>query len=94
MSRINSQKPIYLDYNASTPIDKEVTETMLPYLTTYFGNLSSSHSHGTELKKAIAHVRQQIATSINFEPEEIPELFPKGFTEVKPYLRLTPLPNI
>ena len=38
--------PIYLDYNATTPIDHEVAESMLPYLYEHFGNPSSSHSYG------------------------------------------------
>ncbi|MGZ6365274.1 MAG: aminotransferase class V-fold PLP-dependent enzyme, partial [Ktedonobacteraceae bacterium] len=38
--------PIYLDYNATTPVDPIVVETMLPYLSEHFGNPSSSHSYG------------------------------------------------
>jgi len=45
--------PIYLDYNATTPIDPEVAEAMRPYLETYFGNPSSSHSYGAATKIAV-----------------------------------------
>ena len=46
-------KSIYLDYNATTPIDPEVVEVMKPYLEEYFGNPSSSHWYGIQTKKAI-----------------------------------------
>jgi len=42
--------PIYLDYNATIPIDHEVAEAMLPYLYEHFGNPSSSHSYGVIIK--------------------------------------------
>ncbi|TMD02708.1 MAG: aminotransferase class V-fold PLP-dependent enzyme, partial [Chloroflexi bacterium] len=38
--------PVYLDYNATTPVDPVVVEAMLPYLSTYFGNPSSTHRYG------------------------------------------------
>jgi cysteine desulfurase len=44
--------PIYLDYNATTPIDPAVTESMLPYLTAEFGNPSSTHHYGRESHRA------------------------------------------
>ena len=45
-------KPIYLDYNATTPIDSEVVKAMLPYLYDNFGNPSSSHPYGTKTNGA------------------------------------------
>ena len=44
--------PIYLDYNATTPVDPRVIEAMLPYLTTYFGNPSSSHHYAEQPRRA------------------------------------------
>jgi len=70
---------IYLDYNATTPVDREAAETMKPYLTDYFGNPSSSHSFGTETKKAVENARKQVAALINCRPDEI--IFTSGGTE-------------
>jgi cysteine desulfurase len=50
--------PIYLDYNATTPVDPAVVETMLPYLSTHFGNPSSAHRYGRETRQAIDMARQ------------------------------------
>ena len=55
------KKPIYLDYNATTPILPEVAETMHPFLTEYFGNPSSSHWYGLQTKQAIVKARMQVA---------------------------------
>jgi len=44
---------IYLDYNATTPVDKEVAQAIQPYLYEHFGNPSSAHSFGTEAKLAV-----------------------------------------
>jgi cysteine desulfurase NifS/selenium donor protein len=76
-------KTIYLDYNATTPIDKEVADAMRPYLDHYFGNPSSSHSYGTETKKAVEKARQQIAGLLNCQPSEV--LFTSGGTESNNY---------
>ena len=46
-------KPVYLDYNATTPIDPEVAEAMQPYLIEHFGNPSSSHWYGQRSKQAV-----------------------------------------
>ena len=70
---------IYLDYNATTPIDREVAQTMQPYLYDYYGNPSSAHSFGKETKEAIENARKQVATSINCKPNEI--IFTSGGTE-------------
>lgn len=70
---------IYLDYNATTPIAKEVADEMRPYLDQYFGNPSSLHSFGIKSKLAIEKARQQIADLINCDPNEI--IFTSGGTE-------------
>lgn len=65
------EKPIYLDYNATTPIDPEVATEMLPYLQTHFGNPSSSYPIGRSNKDAVEKARAQVAKLINCQPEEI-----------------------
>jgi cysteine desulfurase NifS/selenium donor protein len=72
-------KPIYLDYNATTPIDKEVAETMRPFLDELFGNPSSNHEYGIRTKKAVMTARNQVASLIGCSPEEI--IFTSGGTE-------------
>jgi cysteine desulfurase len=74
---------IYLDYNATTPIDKEVAQAMQPYLADYFGNPSSSHSFGIETKKAVENARKQVANLINCKPNEI--TFTSGGSESNNY---------
>lgn len=74
---------IYLDYNATTPIDKEVAQAMQPYLADYFGNPSSSHSFGIETKKAVENARKQVANLINCKPHEI--IFTSGGSESNNY---------
>lgn len=71
--------PIYLDYNATTPIYPEVAEAMRPYLDQYFGNPSSSHTYGIYTKKAVEKARQQIADMLNCQPDEI--VFTSGGSE-------------
>jgi len=72
-------KPIYLDYNATTPVDPEVAETMLPYLTEHFGNPSSSHWYGVQSKKAVETARKQVADLIFANSDEI--IFTGGGSE-------------
>ena len=74
---------IYLDYNATTPIDPEVAKAMQPYLTEYFGNPSSIHNYGIITKKAVEKARTQIAALINCQPHEI--IFTSGGTESNNY---------
>jgi len=50
--------PIYLDYNATTPVAAEVLEAMLPYLAQHFGNPSSSHPYGAKAAEAVRVARQ------------------------------------
>jgi cysteine desulfurase len=72
-------KPIYLDYNATTPHDPEVIAAMRPYLEEEFGNPSSSHFYGKAPQKAVADARGQVAKLIGCRPEEI--VFTSGGTE-------------
>ena len=71
--------PIYLDYNATTPIAKEVAAAMRPFLDDYFGNPSSVHSYGIKTKLAVENARKQVAELINCDPSEI--IFTSGGTE-------------
>lgn len=62
---------IYLDYNASTPIDPAVREAMLPYLSEHYGNPSSSHALGRSVKAAVETAREQVANLLGAKPGEI-----------------------
>src|SRR4030042_5872559 len=70
---------IYLDNNATTPILPEVRDAMLPFLTDYFGNPSSTHSFGRITRKAVETAREQVAFLLNGHPSEI--VFTSGGTE-------------
>lgn len=63
--------PIYLDYNATTPVAPQVLEAMLPYLREHFGNPSSSHPYGRRAQEAVARAREQVAGLIGADPGEI-----------------------
>lgn len=72
--------PIYLDYQASTPVDPIVLEAMLPYFTKEFGNPhSTTHVYGIRAHQALEKARSQVAKVINANPEEI--IFTSGATE-------------
>ena len=77
--KMKSLKPIYLDYNATTPIDPQVLKAMLPFLSEHFGNPSSSHLYGKAAKEAVNRAREQTAKLIGSETDEI--LFTSGGTE-------------
>ena len=62
---------IYLDYNATTPIDETVGLAMLPYITQHFGNPSSNHEFGQIAKAAVEKAREQVAKLLNAYPDEI-----------------------
>jgi cysteine desulfurase len=72
-------KRIYLDHNATTPLDPRVFEAMRPYMTGAFGNASSPHSYGRLAKQALEESRETIAKGIGCRPEEI--VFTSGGTE-------------
>ncbi len=71
--------PIYLDYNATTPVDPLVVEAMLPYLSTHFGNPSSTHHYGQVAHQAIDTARSQVAQLLGCAPGEI--IFTGGGSE-------------
>ena len=70
---------IYFDNAATTALDKEVLEAMLPYMTTHFGNPSSIYSYGRESRLAIENARKTVARILNAHPGEI--FFTSGGTE-------------
>lgn len=77
------QKPfddiIYLDNNATTPLDPRVLEEMMPFLTSNFGNASSNHIAGVLANRAVNSAREKVANLINSDPNEI--VFTSGATE-------------
>lgn len=70
---------IYFDNAATTPLDKEVVEAMLPYMTTHFGNPSSIYSYGRETRLAVENARKTVAKLLGAHPSEI--FFTSGGTE-------------
>jgi cysteine desulfurase NifS/selenium donor protein len=72
-------KAVYLDYNATTPIDPEVIEAMEPFLRNHFGNPSSSHSFGATTRSAVEKARKQVAGLLGAKSYEI--IFTSGGTE-------------
>ncbi len=72
-------KPIYLDYNATTPVDPAVVEAMEPYLYEHFGNPSSDHEYGYRTRAAVKNAREQLADLFGAEPDEV--IFTGGGSE-------------
>jgi cysteine desulfurase len=72
-------KRVYLDYNATTPIDPRVFEAMIPYMKEEFGNPSSIHSFGSRAKAALDNSREQVAGFLGAHPKEI--VFTSGGSE-------------
>lgn len=70
---------VYLDYNATTPVDPRVVETMLPYFSAGFGNASSIHSAGQHARAAVDAARESVARLVGATPGEI--VFTSGGTE-------------
>jgi cysteine desulfurase len=72
-------KRVYLDHNATTPVEPEVLETMLPFLSAEFGNAASIHSFGQRARAAVETARESVAALIGARPQEI--VFTSGGTE-------------
>lgn len=70
---------VYLDYNATTPVEPEVLDAMLPYFSAEFGNASSIHTFGQKARAAVETAREQVAALIGARPQEI--IFTSGGTE-------------
>ena len=79
METFSQAEPIYLDYNATTPVDPRVAEAMIPYLREHFGNPSSSHILGRRTRAAVEKARGQAADLLGADPEGI--IFTSGGTE-------------
>jgi len=72
-------KPVYLDYNATTPIDPDVLSAMLPYFKERFGNPSSTHFYGQTAKEAVIKAREQVSKLIGADVDEV--VFTSGGSE-------------
>jgi len=70
---------IYLDHNATTPIDERVLDAMLPFLTTFYGNPSSLYRQGRVARSAIETAREQVASLVGAQPAQV--IFTSGGTE-------------
>ncbi|WP_330461176.1 cysteine desulfurase [Streptomyces sp. NBC_00820] len=70
-SPVQDGDPVYLDHNATTPVDPRVVKAMLPFLTSGFGNPSSEHAYATGPRAALARARRQVAALVGADAEEI-----------------------
>ena len=70
---------VYLDHNATTPLDDRVLAVMLPYLREQYGNASSRHEFGTAARKAVNQAREQVAALVGVQPAQV--VFTSGGTE-------------
>src|SRR5579863_953109 len=70
---------VYLDYNATTPVEQEVLDAMLPYFSADFANASSIHTPGQRARATVETAREQVAALIGAKPQEI--VFTSGGTE-------------
>lgn len=71
--------PIYLDYNATTPVDPAVADAMWPYLWQHFGNPSSAHAYGQVTHEVLMQARGQVSALLECQPEEL--IFTGGGSE-------------
>ena len=79
MEPVADDEFIYLDNNATTPLDPAVIEEMLPFLTRYYGNPSSGYAFAAKVRKAVELARERLAALLRCEPSEI--IFTSGGTE-------------
>src|SRR6266446_2062295 len=79
MESMADDEIIYLDNNATTPLDPTVIEEMLPFLTKYYGNPSSGHAFAARARKAVDLARERLAALLGCAPSEI--VFTSGGTE-------------
>jgi cysteine desulfurase len=76
---MNHTQPIYLDYNATTPLLPEALDAMLPYLRGEFGNPSSDHAFGHRARAAVERAREQVGAFLGCDTDEV--IFTSGATE-------------
>jgi cysteine desulfurase len=72
-------EPVYLDHNATTPVDPRVAEAMQPYLREHFGNPSSPHAFGRRTRRAVEDARGRVAAALDADPDGV--VFTSGGTE-------------
>ncbi|HJX02401.1 MAG TPA: aminotransferase class V-fold PLP-dependent enzyme, partial [Candidatus Bathyarchaeia archaeon] len=77
---MSATKRIYMDHNAGKPVDPRVTEAMLPYISTYYGNPSSLYTFSQESRNALEEARTKVADLINAEKKDS-IIFTSGATE-------------
>lgn len=68
---MSTDAPVYLDYNATTPVHPEVRDAMLPWLGARWGNPSSAHAHGRDAAQAVAAARAEVAALIGAKPHQL-----------------------